>query len=208
MKLLILPFLLLSLGPISAQVGIGTTNPQADLHIAGDALVQTGFMMNNLTTVDATDQDFQLVTRVTNSSPVGEITVLDVNAKSVAPVNVIEYSFTNVYLDNLTDVDLQYDETKYVVGIANFQHTGDAVKKIPAGATFSIGHFVVRTFTSGGTWHLEIRNVDLDLDIGDSLDYYVQLIVYDKSYFRYLPPITSNLGGSKIGSASSVPVLY
>lgn len=208
MKNLIAFLLFISLSQAIGQVGIGTTNPQADLHIAGDALVQDGFTMNNLSMVSATDEDFQLVTRVTDSSPVGEIKTLDVNFLNVAPVNVVDYSFTNIQLDNLRDVDLQYDESKYIVGVANFRHVGDAIKKIPGGDTYSIGHFVVRTYISGGTWHLEIRNVDLDLDVGDSIDYYITLIVYDKSYFRHLPIITTDLGGYNTGAASSVPNLY
>ena len=200
--------LLVSLSPLMAQVGIGTTNPQSDLHVAGSTLVTEGFVMNNLAIVSPVEEDFQLITRVTSSLPVGEITVLDVDALNVAPVNVVNYSFTNINLDNLDDVDLQYDATKYVVGVANFRHVGDAIKKIPGGETFSIGHFVVRVFTSGGTWHLQIKNEELDLDVGDSLDYYITLMVYDKSYFRHLTPITTNLGGSNVGTASSVPVLY
>jgi hypothetical protein len=191
---------------MTGQVGIGTTNPMADLHVAGEMLVQKEFITGNLNTISPTDEDFKLVTRVTNSTPVGKITLLDVDGLNVAPVNTVNYQFTNVYLDNLSDVDLQYDVDKYVVGVANFRYVGDAIKKIPGGDNFSIGHFVVRTFKSSGTWHLEISNVELDLDPLDSVDYYIQLIVYDKSYFRDLPVITSNMGGLNTGTASSVPV--
>lgn len=199
-------FFFLVSGLLVAQVGIGTTTPLADLHVAGDALVQTGFETNTLTTVSATEEDFKLISRVTNSTPVGKIAVLDPNSLNVAPVNIVNYHFTNVYLDNLTDVDLQYDETKYVVGVANFRHVGDAIEKVPGGDNYSIGHFVVRTFKNGGTWHLEISNKELDLDGDDSLEYYITLIVYDKSYFRELPTITDNLGGSNTGTATVVPV--
>lgn len=211
MKKITTLLILISISRAIGQVGIGTENPQADLHVAGDVVVQDGFALNNLAVVSATEEDFKLVTRVTNPGPfdpVGEITVLDVAAKAVAPVNIVDYSFTNIHLDNLTDVDLQYDASKYIVGVANFRHTGDAVKKIATATTFSIGHFVIRAFVSGGTWHLEIRNVDLDLDVGDSLDYHIQLIIYDKSYFRQLPSIITDLGGSNKGSASSIPILF
>ena len=208
MKNLIIILVLLSCNLIFGQVGIGTDTPQADLHVVGDVLVQNGFGIGNLSTVPANEEDFKLIKRITTSIPVGRITILDVNSIDVAPINMVNYSFTNVHLDNLTDVDLQYDDSKYVVGIANFRHVGDAIKKVVGGDNYSIGHFIVRTFKNGGTWHLEISNKDLDLNIGDSLSYYITLVVYDKSYFRDLPSITTNLGGSNTGTASSVPVLY
>lgn len=189
-----------------AQVGIGTTNPQTDLHVAGDVLVQQGLVTGNLNTVSIAEENFKLVTRITSSTPVGRITILDPDNLNVAPINTVNYHFTNVHLDNLNDVDLLYDETKYVVGVANFRHVGDAIKKVPGGDNYSIGHFVVRTFKSGGTWHLEISNKELDLDILDSLEYYITLMVYDKTYFRELVTITTNLGGSNTGTASSVPI--
>ncbi len=200
--------LLLSTYLVQAQVGIGTTTPETDLHVAGDMLVQDSFSTGSLGVVSGTDEDFKLITRSTSSDPVGEIAVLDVNALSVAPVNVVNYTFTNISLDNLTDLDLQYDDSKYVVGVANFQYLGDAIKKVNSPDTKSIGNFVVRTFTSGGTWHLEIRNRTLDLEAEDSVTYKVTLIIYDKSYYRNLTPITSDLGGSNTGVASSVPNLY
>lgn len=190
------------------QVGIGTDQPQADLHIAGELLVQDTFTISPLPSVTIMDENFKLLTRITNSEPVGEITLLDVDSLTVAPINVVNYSFSNIRLDNLTDVNLQYDADKYVVGIANFRYLGDAIKKLPVNGTTTIGTFVMRTFVSNGQWHMEIRNRDLDLDEGDSLEYFVTLIVYDKSYYRHLEPIVTNLGGSNTGTASSVPILY
>ncbi|MCW9036551.1 MULTISPECIES: hypothetical protein [Altibacter] len=193
---------------VMSQVGIGTTTPEADLHVVGDALIQDTFKVGSLGTVSSADEDFKLITRTTNTTPVGQITVLDVNTLNVAPVNVVNYSFTNISLDNLTDLDLQFDDSKYVVGVANFRYEGDAIKKVPGGTTKSIGNFVVRTFTSGGSWHLEIRNRTLDLSPGDTVNYHVTLIIYDKSYYRNLTPIVTDLGGSNTGIASSVPNLY
>lgn len=202
--------LLIALLPSLAfcQVGIGTNQPQADLHIAGELLVQDTFTISPLPSVNMMDENFKLLTRTTNSALQGEITLLDVDSLTVAPINVVNYSFSNIRSDNLTDVNLQYDADRYVVGIANFRYLGDAIKKIPVNGTATIGTFVIRTFVSNGQWHMEIRNRDLDLDGGDSLQYLVTLIVYDKSYYRHMEPIVTNLGGSNTGTASSVPILY
>ncbi|WP_271392944.1 hypothetical protein [Aequorivita sinensis] len=53
----------------------------------------------------------------------------------------------------------------------------------------------------GSTWHLEIRNRERDSYNNDSIVYYVSLIVFDRNYFKELPPITANLNGFSIGSA-------
>jgi hypothetical protein len=192
----------------NAQVGIGTDNPQADLHVAGDLLVQDAFEIGTLGTISPTDKGFNLIARVKNSTPVGEIAVLNLNTLDVGPINVINYHFSNLNLDNVTDADLQFDANKYVVSISNFRYVGDAIKKVPSGSSNSIGNFVVNTFTSGGTWHLEIRNRTLDLDVGDFIEYYVTLTIFDKSYFKNLTPITTDMGGSNTGTASSIPVLF
>lgn len=207
-KTLLIIFIALIPSIAFCQVGIGTDQPQADLHIAGELLVQDTFTISPLPSVNMMDENFKLLTRTTNSELQGEITLLDVDSLTVAPINVVNYSFSNIRLDNLRDVNLQYDADRYVVGIANLRYLGDAIKKLPVNSTTTIGTFVMRTFISNGQWHMEIRNKNLDLDEGDSLQYLVTLIVYDKSYYRYLEPIITNLGGSNTGTASSVPILY
>tara|TARA_R110001632_G_scaffold215442_1_gene342575 strand:+ start:1245 stop:1874 length:630 start_codon:yes stop_codon:yes gene_type:complete len=198
---------ILPIGALQAQVGIGVANPQADLHVGGDLLVQDAFKLGALNTVSATDEDFKLITRSTSSVPVGEITQLDVSSLNVAPVNIVNYHFTNLSSDNLSDLNLQYDTSKYLIGIANFRYVGDPIKKVSVGSYESIGQFAVSVFELAGTWHLEIQNRSLDLPLGDSVEYYITLVVYDRSYYRFLPPITTNLGGSTTGSASTIPVL-
>lgn len=193
---------------ITAQVGIGTTSPQAALHVKGNTLVQEKMQVGTLPFVQSQESDFKLLTRITNSQPEGKVAILDVDRLEVAPVNVINYQFTDISKDNLRDVDLQYDADKYIVGLANFRYVGDAIEKEAVGNTFSVGAFVTRTFISNNTWHLEIRNRFLDLAEGKSLTYYVTLIIYDKSYYRNLPEIVTDLGGSNTGTASTTPNLY
>lgn len=200
-------FCILTLPIVSAQVGIGTVNPQEDLHVAGELLIQSELITAGFSMVTNADEDFELITRVTNSNPTGELKVLNTDALTVAPVNVFEYEFTNVYLDNVTNVDLQYDVSKYIVSIANFRCEGDAIKKVYNGSAAELGYFVQRTFEENGTWHLEIRNRTLDLDIGDELTYKLTLIVYDRAYFKKLPINTTNLNNLNTGIATIAPVL-
>lgn len=196
--------------PIYSQVGIGTTTPNADLHVAGSMIVQEDVELGTLPTVSNTDEDFKLLTRVTNSSPIrGEITRLDVNALTVAPINIVKYLFRNLDGDNLKDVDLGYETSKYIVGIADFRYIGAPVnKKIISGNYGSIGAFVLRSFESGGTWHLEIRNKFLDPDPDKNVRYRCTLVIYDTSFYRKMPVIRTDLNGSNQGSASSIPNLY
>ncbi|MFI8379683.1 hypothetical protein [Leeuwenhoekiella sp. NPDC079379] len=211
MKEKYLLILFLIVGKTFAQVGIGTTLPLADLHVAGSVVVQDNFKTNILPTVTATDENFKLLTRRTNSSPVtGEITRLNVDELTVAPMNIFKYRFENLSYDNLIDIDISFETDKYIVGIADFRYIGAPVIKLPINTNLdSIGAFVVRVFESNGTWHLEIRNRYLDTVVEtNAVAYEFTLIVYDTSFYRKLPVIRTNLNGNNTGTAAIIPDLY
>lgn len=204
-------FLLIISASCFAQVGIGTTSPEADLHVVGDIIVQDEIELGTLPSVTSSDEDFKLLTRQTNSTPVnGEITRLDVDQLTVAPINVFKYYFYNINYDNIVDLNLSFETSKYIVGIADFRYIGDPVNKVVINnADDSIGAFVVRTFQSGGTWHLEIRNRHLNTsNKNNAVNYEVTFIIYDTSFYRQLPTITTNLNGSNTGTASAIPDVY
>lgn len=189
-----------------AQVGIGTDEPEADLDIEGSLLIQGNTKIKSINSIGSTEEGYKYLMRLPETTPGGEIRYLEVENLSVAPVNVINYTFTNLNLDNLTDVNLQYNSNEYIVAIANFQYDGYPIQKGNLGGnTRSIGNFVTRTFINNNTWHLEIRNRSLNLSSGQSLTYRITLIVYDRSFFRQLPPVTTNMEGQNSGSALSAP---
>lgn len=192
---------------IQAQVGIGTENPETDLHVAGDVLIQNTLEFGSISKINNTEENFKLLTRIKNSNPPGEIKVLDIDQLTVPPISVINYHINNIIYENVTDLDLGYDNEKYLLGLANFRIVGDPLQKADVGTTQSIGNFANRLFENNGTWHLEIRNRRLNLPLADSVEYYITLLVYDKKYFKALPDITTNLGGLNSGNASSIPIL-
>lgn len=197
----------------TGKVGIGTNNPQADLHVAGDMLIQTELKLNSIPKVTATDDNFKIITRATTTTPVGEVTQLNVDILPIAPINVVDYHFTNIRRDNLTNVNLQYPTSAFVVGIANFRYTGAGIDKVgyfdsTSGTNrTSIGQFVVRTFEQAGQWHLEIRNRTLDVASSGTIEYYITIVVYNNVFFRNLPVITTTMNGNLDGTTSTIPVL-
>ena len=187
-----------------SQVGIGTDTPTPgyELDVEGSLLIQNHFKLENLESVNTESTNLNLLLRKSNSNPPGEVAKLDVKSISVAPVNIINYRFHNLNRDNVNNVNLQYDASKYIVGIASFRYEGQPIVKGRTGSNYTrLGYFVSRTFMQGGTWHLEIRNRERDSSNNDSIVYYVSLIVFDRNYFKELPPITANLNGFSIGSA-------
>lgn len=208
MKITILLFSLFFMQFVSAQVGIGTTSPENgyELEVNGSLLVQTEFKVQAFPT-DAIQPSDQFVFRRLTSTPAdGEVVVMDMTTLDRAPINVINYHFTNVYQDNLESVDLQYDADRYVVGLSNVRYVGETITKIGTdeGTYTGIGYFISRTYVEDGTWHLEIRNRELNAASNSNIEYYVTLIIYDKKYFKILNPISVNFNGATTG-ASTIP---
>lgn len=192
-----------------AQIGIGTTTPTPGyaLDVAGSVLIQDELKLKALPDEITQNAEFKFLMRVLNSEPAGEVGRLDVEQVSVAPINIVNYTFHNLQKDNVSAVNLQFPASKYVVGIANFRYEGQVIKKGGSKAD-NIGNFVTRTYVdgpSGGTWHLEIQNRSLDAASDNAITYHVTLIVYDKKYFKQLPSIPANLNGQSVGAAATAP---
>ena len=198
-----------------AQVGIGTTSPTLgyELDVDGSLLIQKEFKVSGFPLAKAQDDSFKFLLRLLNSVPEGEVTKLDLDQMTVGPINVINYTFHNLSKDNLEDVDLQFDSSKYVVGLSNVRYVGEGMEKgtwidntpVPPKTHYIyIGDFVARTFVDDvtKTWHLEMRNRSRDSANDDAITYHVTLIIYDRKYFKQLTPISKDLDGKNFGSAT------
>ena len=187
-----------------AQVGIGTTTPTAgkSLDVNGSLLVQDNFKkVTAFPDEQLTDLDYKFLVRKLDSNPVGEVAQLDLSQIDIAPITVANYVFSNLKKDNVLNADLQYDSSKYIVGLSNVRYEGQYITKGIVGGDYTlIGNFASRTYISGGTWHLEIRNRSRDNAIDDAITYYVTIIIYDRNYFKELPLQTVDMNGSENGS--------
>src|SRR5690554_2245309 len=190
MKLYIIIFLLFAQVGFS-QVGIGTNTPTSgfELDVDGSMLVQKNFKFNAVSSGTTLLSSIEFRLRLLNSEAVGEVGRLDLKNASVGPINFINYTFKNLFLDNVQEVNLQFDASKYIVGLSNFRYEVIPIQK---GGTnlLDIGNFVRRTYIKEGSWHLEMRNRSRDAEISNGITYHITLIVYDRKYFKELPKIT------------------
>ena len=174
-----------------SQVGIGTNTPTSgfELDVDGSMLVQKNFKFNAVSSGTTQLSSIEFLLRLLNSEPVGEVARLDLKNASVGPINFINYTFKNLFLDNVQEVNLQFDASKYIVGLSNFRYEGIPIQK--GGTNFlDIGNFVTRTYIKEGSWHLEMRNRSRDAEISNAITYHITLIVYDRKNFKELPKIT------------------
>ncbi|MFY1046128.1 hypothetical protein [Chryseobacterium sp. GP-SGM7] len=205
-KLLLISVLSLFL-KMNAQIGIGTTNPTEKLEIVGSAAIGTTI------TLDPTDY-------VNNSSGF-TIVGIDpqstiVNGKIIAletlytPITVQPYTISNIYRDDLNDLNLNIPTDKYFITIANFEAIPNAgnngIFTDISASTINKGHFVLRVFESGTSWHVNIGYPTLNTEnTTDRYTYRFDIILYSKRFFKSLGEVSYDLNGSNSGTAVTAP---
>ncbi|MCW3160218.1 hypothetical protein [Chryseobacterium oryctis] len=117
MKTLICSILLLSTTTCVAQIGIGTTTPKGTLDVEGNTLVDGSMKINNIT--DAPINSNLLLVRSEDSTPKGELKLLDINLRNVAPVNKYKVIVSNVDSHQIVDLSTNLPTSKYVVAITD-----------------------------------------------------------------------------------------
>lgn len=200
-------FLLLILGFISnAQVGIGTTTPTQQLDVRGSVAITKEVYINPLDYA-ANPSGFTIVGTDPQSLPING-KVMEVE-NLYTPLTIQPYTISNIYRDDLTDLDLNISTDKFFITIANFE-------AIPASGNNGIyinpltpinrGYFVFNTFQANGTWHVKIGYPTLNTqNTFDRYTYKFDVILYSKRFFKDLGELNFNLNGSNSGSAVSAP---
>lgn len=143
-------FFICSFQFLSAQVGIGTSNPRKALEVAGDMKVsQTMNVLNFNDLTDSGTSNFLL--QESNNS----IKSIDVSNPSGAALGYIqEYIIINPNLDWVKDFDTGINATDFVLIVISAVYNSDLqLSSGPDRAeNFSIPY--TASFVSGGTWHM------------------------------------------------------
>lgn len=192
-----------------AQVGIGTTSPVEKLEVAGSMAVSQSVTIDPTVYVNNASGFTILGTDPSSNTVGGEVMSVE---NMYTPLIVQPYSITNIYRDDLNDVNLNIPTDKYFITIANFE-------AIPASGNNGIysplanpvtntnrGHFILNVFESGQNWHVNIGYPTLNTqNTTDRYTYNFDIIIYSKRFYKNLGIINVDFNGANNASATSAP---
>ncbi|MPS72873.1 MAG: hypothetical protein E2590_06905 [Chryseobacterium sp.] len=202
--------LVLSGALFSQNVGINTDAPTEALDVNGSVAIGTSVFVdpNNYT---ANPQGFDILGTDPQSSIVnGKIFKVET---LYTPIIIQPYSVSNIYRDDLNDLNLQIPSDKYTVLITNFEAVPSTSNiNEPNNGVYSNtnmkGRFVIRTFESGGNWHVNIGYPSLDTQYTSArYTYNFDVILLSKRFYKVLDEsvTTYNLNGATSGEAAAPP---
>ncbi|GEN77841.1 hypothetical protein [Chryseobacterium hagamense] len=193
----------------TAQVGIGTPSPVEKLEVNGSVAVGQSVTIDPTAYVN-NPAGFTILGTDPSSATVGG-KVLSIETL-YTPLIVQPYSISNIYRDDLNDVNLNIPTDKYFITIANFEaipsagNNGIYSPVANPDTNSNRGHFTIRVFPSGQNWHVNIGYPTLNTqNTTDRYTYNFDIIIYSKRFFKDLGTINVNFNGSNNASATAAP---
>ncbi|WP_410703726.1 hypothetical protein [Chryseobacterium sp. SIMBA_029] len=179
-----------------AQVGINTSNPQGTLDVNGRTLGDS-YLIDGVNSI-STD-NYYLLTRSTDTTPVGKVKKLDVSLRNVAPVNMYNITIQNVQQDEVVNLNTNLETGKYVVAIVGAVFSGAALNRNSDGSFGAYYNEITKVTVGSNTYHA----INLDFKGGETTSlqkgtWNLSLVVYEK----VLVKDWGNYAGS-VSSASS-----
>lgn len=187
-----------------SQVGIGTKTPRGTLDVSGNILVD-GYLRDDINIDAADDINTFLLVRSKDSSPVGELKLLDVSMRNVGPVNKYTVKVSNVDDDKVAGLVTNLPESKYVIAITD--------------ARFSVANSAITSDSEYGSFSTEITKVvrggvsynAINLDFtgstttsGTNGTWELSLVVYERELVKDWGTFTGSVSNSATPNYSGV----
>ena len=192
-----------------AQVGIGVPSPAEKLEVAGSMAIGQSITIDPTNYVNNPSGFTILGTDPSSAGIGGEVMAVET---LYTPLIVQPYSISNIYRDDLNDIDLNIPADKYFITIANFEAIPSAgnngIYSPTANPDYNTnrGRFTFRFFQSGQNWHVNIGYPTLNTqNTTDRYTYNFDIILYSKRFYKDLGTISVDFNGSNSASAASVP---
>ncbi|WP_294204932.1 hypothetical protein [uncultured Chryseobacterium sp.] len=192
---------------VQAQIGIGTTTPAQKLDVVGSTAVKSSVFLDPVDYVNNPSGFTILGTDPQSGVVNGKVLAVE---NLYTPLTIQPYSVTNIYRDDLTDLNLNISTDNFFITVANFEAIpssgNNGIYTDTSANPVNKGHFVFNIFESGGTWHINISYPTLNTqNTTDRYTYNFDVVMYSKRFYKNLGTVTYDLGGSNNGSAPAAP---
>lgn len=190
-----------------AQVGIGTDEPRGVLDVNGNILLDS-YLVDDIN-MYAGGSPYLLV-RSKDSSPVGQLKLLDVSLRDVGPVNKYKLIISNVSMDQIVNLSTNLLTSKYVVAITDAVFKDAYSAKTSNGQFGSISTEVTKVIRNGN----EYNAINLDFKGGTTIsnvngDWELGLVVYErelvKDWGTFEGSVSASASPTYTGTSTNTP---
>lgn len=194
-----------------AQVGVNTTNPQADLEVIGDIKMDYGLVLENPGDNIQIRGSKLLINTMDN-----RLLEYDITSSKYGPINYVEFVFNDVSTNGLLDYNTQISTTEYLVTVQGYYYleaqTGDTnvmLHSILDNDNIEGHQFYAYANPVTQTWFIRalVNNSQFVTRDGStmtnsSIDLYLNTVIYRKGFIsKSQAPITVDMGNLETGIA-------
>lgn len=182
----------------TGKVGIGTSNPQYNLQVNGDARTTADLYIGTTDNVEAN----HILPQLLRDNTTGQVYQ---SGGNTASISYVKYTISNVKADLISDLNTKVPVSDYtMVMVGNSFSTAAGTLKMSPGYSGSYAPQNVYAFPSGGTWHLAADYVGGTTISGNGTWTFYCLIL-NNSVVKALTDQTYDLRGNDEGRATAMP---
>lgn len=191
-----------------AQVGINTGNdiPRDVLDVKGNILIDSYLILDNHNNAQ---NNYHLLVRSTDTTPVGEVKLLDVNLRNVGPVNKYTVKINNVADQSVLNLNTGLDVSKYYLGTAEAVFKNANVKNVSTSNSKPIyGTYYASVSKANGKYLISLNFNNAGTQNNANGDWEVSFIVFEKTLVKDWGTFTGSVteGNNYSGASTNTPM--